>query len=197
MLSDAILETTITRLAINFSKFFKKGEKECYANLFREYFPYTMDDDWIQAIEAYIRNPDHRQMPKVADLQAVLPKRNQLERIACNACHKGLRSIAEKSQFGYWQAITYACTCEAGKAKTAFAQWQCNGCVALDPFSKQNHEETKQMLPVCRAYNFHAYDVNCSHWKKRLAEEAGERKPPNISRLPHGVPDIEEAQIPF
>lgn len=215
MLSDAILETTLMRLAINFSKFFKKGEKESYGNLFREYFPHVTDDDWIRAVESYIRNPSHRGMPKVSDLQAVLPLREMPESTPCNACHKGLRSIAEKSQFGYWQSVAYACTCEAGKRYTAHASWQCTGCSAFVPFElpsgKPNrndsellkseayriYQETKQMSPVCRAYNFHSYDVNCTRWKKRLAKEAEIEKPLNISRISQGEPDIEESQIPF
>lgn len=202
MVNNAILETTLMRLAINFGKFFKKGEKECYTNLFQEYFPHISDDDWIRAVEAYIRDTNHKGMPKVSDLQAVLPQKQISESTHCNACHKGLRSIAEKSQSEYWHAVTYACTCEAGKRYTSFASWQCNSCKALEPFSNQTYEETQQMnIPICRAYDHHPYEVNCLRWKKRLADETESPvrtgKPLNESRIPQSIPDIEEAQIPF
>lgn len=193
MLSETILETTLMRLAINFGKFFKKGEKESYGNLFREYFPHVSDDDWIQAVEAYIRNPDHRQMPKVADFQVLLPRREIPESQYCRNCHKGLRSIYEKSQFEYWHIVTYACTCEAGKRYTAHAVWPCTNCPAYGPFKLPL---STQPLLMCRAYNFQPYNVNCLRWKKRLTKEMEQTKQ-TTEKKPHSAPDITEDNIPF
>lgn len=205
-----VLGISLNRLAINYGKLLKPAEKEAYKNLYLQYFKNVPDKEWMFAIETYIRNPDHKRLPTVAELSINLPQAKPIEQIACNACNHGLRSIAEKSKFGYWAAVTYACTCEAGKRYTAPALWQCAGCPAFIPFELPQdksallkseayrvYQETKQMSPACRAYDFHSHNVNCLRWKKRLAEEAETKKPLNVSRILNAEPDVEESQIPF
>lgn len=180
---NEVFEKIVNRLFLIMGKPLKDTEKNAYKSLLNEYLGAYNPKDLISALDKIIISTEMKKLPSVYEWRKHLPVHVPQDIIGCNACRKGLRSIAEKSKYDYWYAQTYACSCEAGNQHTSLALWQCNNCQAFQPFSNETYEETKQTLPVCRAYTLQPYNVNCLHWKKRLTEETERgNKPPEFKK---------------
>lgn len=169
-----VLDSSVTRLAINFSKHYRVGEKESYSRLLFEFFKNVDENVWVDCIEKYISNPEQKKMPMVGQLKALLPKQVVTESTGCGRCYSGMISTQEKTNNYPWRSVAYTCNCTLGEtirlnANGFFESYPCSGCRAL--------RQSKNKDSTCWSSDYLPHEVNCLRHKRRLTEKTAESTP--------------------